>query len=236
VIDLYYAPTPNGWKPAILLEELSVPYQLKIMKLTKGEQFTPEFLAINPNAKMPALVDHEAEGGPVSVWESAAILLYLARKFDRFLPDGGWRADLELTQWMLWQTGNQGPMMGQLSHFKNYAPEADQAYGFKRYKGESERTLAVLERRLADRPYIMGEAYTIADMQAFPWILLTKSLGASLADFPAVTDWRQRIKERPAVQRAIDLGKAGAKHDQNASNNRVLFNQGAEHLLGKKTD
>lgn len=231
MIDLYYAPTPNGWKPAILLEELGVPYTLKLMALTKGVQFTPEFLAINPNAKMPAIVDHGVEGEPLAVWESAPILMYLAQKHGQFWPKVDWRFDLELTQWMFWQTGNQGPMMGQLSHFTNYAPEDSKAYGFKRYKGETERNLAVLERRLADRPFIMGEEYTIADMQAFPWVFISKKLGAPLDDFPQLAAWRETIKQRPAVQRAIDLGKAGAQHDQNASNNNVLFNQGAGHLM-----
>ena len=231
MIDLYYAPTPNGWKPAILLEELGVPYTLKLMALTKGVQFTPEFLAINPNAKMPAIVDHGVEGEPLAVWESAPILMYLAQKHGQFWPKVDWRFDLELTQWMFWQTGNQGPMMGQLSHFTNYAPEDSKAYGFKRYKGETERSLAVLERRLTDRPFIMGEEYTIADMQAFPWVFISKKLGAPLDDFPQLAAWRETIKQRPAVQRAIDLGKAGAQHDQNASNNNVLFNQGAGHLM-----
>ncbi|MGA0235590.1 MAG: glutathione S-transferase family protein [Alphaproteobacteria bacterium] len=231
MIDLYYAPTPNGWKPAILLEELGVPYTLKLMALTKGVQFTPEFLAINPNAKMPAIVDHGVEGEPLAVWESAPILMYLAQKHGQFWPKVDWRFDLELTQWMFWQTGNQGPMMGQLSHFTNYAPEDSKAYGFKRYKGETERNLAVLERRLTDRPFIMGEEYTIADMQAFPWVFISKKLGAPLDDFPQLAAWRETIKQRPAVQRAIDLGKAGAQHDQNASNNNVLFNQGAGHLM-----
>lgn len=231
MIDLYYAPTPNGWKPAILLEELGVPYTLKLMALTKGVQFTPEFLAINPNAKMPAIVDHGVEGEPLAVWESAPILMYLAQKHGQFWPKVDWRFDLELTQWMFWQTGNQGPMMGQLSHFKNYAPEESKDYGFKRYKGETERSLAVLERRLEDRPFIMGQDYTIADMQAFPWVFISKKLGAPLDAFPKLAAWRETIKQRPAVQRAIDLGKAGAQHDQNASNNNILFNQGAGHLM-----
>ncbi len=230
MIDFYYAPTPNGWKPAILLEELGVPYTLNLMALTKGVQFTPDFLKINPNAKMPAIVDHDADGGPLAVWESAPILMYLARTYKQFWPQGDWRFDLDLTQWMFWQTGNQGPMMGQLSHFKNYAPEDSKDYGFKRYKGESERALAVLERRLEGQTFIMGEVYTIADMQCFPWVFLAKKLGAPLDDFPNLTRWRQMMKERPAVQRAIDLGKAGAQHDQNVSNNTVLFNQGAGHL------
>ena len=234
MIDLYFSPTPNGWKPAILLEELGVDYRLKLLDLTKGAQFTEEFRAINPNAKMPAIVDHSAEGGPQAVWESAAILMYLARKFERFWPEGGARTDWELTQWMLWQTGNQGPMMGQLSHFANYAPAEHRDYGFKRYKGESERALAVLERRLEDRPVIMGEDYSIVDMQCFPWVLLSKRLGAPLDPFPRITDWRARIKDRPAVRRAVDLGKDVQEHRQNASNNNVLFNQGSDHILQKK--
>ncbi len=231
MIDLYFAPTPNGWKPAILLEELGVDYTLKFLNLTKGEQFSDAFRAINPNAKMPAIVDHTAEGGPQAVWESGAILMYLARKFDRFWPTGGARIDWDVTQWMLWQTGNQGPMMGQLSHFANYAPEEHRGYGFKRYKGESERALAVLERRLEDRRFIMGEDYSIVDMQCFPWVFLSKRLGAPLDPFPHVAEWRERIKARPAVKRAIDLGKTASHHGENASNNRVLFNQSANHIL-----
>ena len=231
-IDVYYSPTPNGWKPAILLEEMGVPYRLQLMELTKGVQFSDAFLAINPNAKMPAIVDHDVDGEPWPVWESAAILMYLARKFGQFWPqDRGPRYDLELTQWLFWQTGNQGPMMGQLSHFANYAPAEVKDYGLKRYKGETERNLAVLERRLDGRPFIMGEDYTIADMQCFPWAFISRHLGVPLDDFPNVAAWRGVIKARPAVQRAIDLGKGGMNHGQNASNNNVLFNQNADHLL-----
>jgi GST-like protein len=231
VIDFYYAPTPNGWKVAILLEELGLPYTTHLMKLSEGDQFKPGFLAISPNAKMPAIVDHDVEGAPVSVFESGAILLYLAEKTGRFLPEGP-LARKELMEWLFWQVGNQGPMAGQLSHFKNYAPEG-QDYGFKRYLGEYERNLAVLERRLEERDYILGDAYTIADMIAFPWVFIAKPLGASLDDFPRVADWRGRIKARPAVQRAIDLYKDRQNRGQHtAQNNQVLFNQGARHLKG----
>ncbi len=228
MIDFYYAPTPNGWKVAILLEELGLDYTTHLMKLSEGDQFKPAFLAISPNAKMPAIVDHDVAGAPVSVFESGAILLYLADKTGKFLPEGP-LARKELMEWMFWQVGNQGPMAGQLSHFKNYAPEG-QDYGFKRYLGEYERNLAVLERRLEDRDYILG-AYTIADMIAFPWVFIAKPLGASLDDFPRVAAWRGRIKERPAVRRAIDLHKDRQNRGQHtAENNKVLFNQGAAHL------
>jgi GST-like protein len=228
MIDFYYAPTPNGWKVAILLEELGLDYTTHLLKLSEGDQFEPGFLAISPNAKMPAIVDPDVEGDPVSVFESGAILLYLADKTGKFLPEGP-SARKELMEWMFWQVGNQGPMAGQLSHFKNYAPDG-QDYGFKRYLGEYERNLAVLERRLEGRDYILGD-YTIADMIAFPWVFIAKPLGASLDDFPRVADWRGRIKERPAVRRAIDLYKDRQNRGQHtAQNNRLLFNQGAAHF------
>jgi GST-like protein len=230
MIDFYYAPTPNGWKVAILLEELGLDYTTHLLKLSEGDQFEPGFLAISPNAKMPAIVDPDVEGDPVSVFESGAILLYLADKTGKFLPEGP-SARKELMEWMFWQVGNQGPMAGQLSHFKNYAPEG-QDYGFKRYLGEYERNLAVLERRLEGRDYILGD-YTIADMIAFPWVFIAKPLGACLDDFPRVADWRGRIKERPAVRRAIDLYKDRQNRGQHtAQNNKMLFNQGAAHLRG----
>jgi GST-like protein len=232
MIDFYYAPTPNGWKVAILLEELGLPYEVHLMKLSEGDQFDPDFLKISPNAKMPAIVDRDVKGDPVSVFESGAIMIYLAEKTGRFLPSGP-LARKELLEWMFWQVGNQGPMAGQLSHFKNYAPEG-QDYGFKRYLGEYERNLAVLERRLAARDYILDD-YTIADMIAFPWVFIAKPLGSSLDDFPRVADWRKRIKERPAVRRAIDLYKDRQNRGRHtAENNQLLFNQGAAHLKGAK--
>ncbi len=228
MIDFYYAPTPNGWKVAIMLEECGLEYETQLLKLSEGDQFKPDYLAISPNAKMPAIVDHDTAGDPVSVFESGAILYYLAEKVGRFMPTGplGRKATLE---WLFWQVGNQGPMAGQLSHFKNYAPEG-QDYGFKRYLGEYERNLAVLERRLGERDYILGD-YSIADMIAFPWVFIAKPLGASLEDFPRVAAWRGRIKERPAVRRAIDLYKDRQNRGrQNAQNNSLLFNQTAAHL------
>ncbi|MFK7751105.1 MAG: glutathione S-transferase family protein [Sedimentitalea sp.] len=228
MIDFYYSPTPNGWKVAILLEELGVDFTTHLMRLGEGDQFKPEFLEISPNAKMPAIFDHETG---TSVFESGAILWYLAEKSGRFLPqDPGLR--LEIMQWLFWQVGNQGPMAGQLSHFVNYAPEG-QTYGADRYRGEYERNIAVLERRLEGREWIVGD-YSIADMLAFPWVFIAKPLTSSLDDFPNVTAWRKRIKERPAVMRAINLHKAKQNRgEQNAQNNKVLYNQSAAHLLDR---
>lgn len=232
MIDFYYAPTPNGWKVAILLEELGLPYTTHLMKLGEGDQFKANFLTISPNAKMPAIVDRDVAGDPVSVFESGAIMLYLAEKTGRFLPEGP-LARKELMEWMFWQVGNQGPMAGQLSHFRNYAPPG-QDYGFKRYLGEYERNLAVLERRLEERDYILGD-YTIADMIAFPWVFIAKPLGSSLDGFPKVAAWRGRIKERSAVRRAIDLYKDRQNRGRHtAENNSLLFNQGAAHLRGAR--
>lgn len=224
MIDFYYAPTPNGWKVAIMLEECQLKYRTHLMKLAEGDQFQPEFLAISPNAKMPAIVDHTDNGAPVTVFESGAILMYLADKHQAFAPTDP-LGRKEMLEWLFWQVGNQGPMAGQLSHFKNYAPKG-QDYGFNRYLGEYERNLGVLERRLEGRDYILGE-YTIADMIAFPWVFIAKPLGASLDSFPNIMAWRQAIKSRPAVIQAINLHKNKQGHGQNASNNNVLFNQSA---------
>jgi len=230
MIDFYYSPTPNGWKVAIALEEMALPYTVHFMKLAEGDQFKPDFLAISPNAKMPAILDRDVSGDPVPVFESGAILFYLAEKTGSFMP-----ADLlgrkECLEWLFWQTGNQGPMAGQLSHFRNYAPDG-QDYSKKRYAGEYDRNLGVLDNRLATRSYVLGDDYTIADMMIFPWAFIAKPLGANLEDFPHVADWRKRIKERPAVRKAIDLHKDRQNTDQNAGNNSLLYNQTAAHLKG----
>ena len=235
MIDLYFAPTPNGWKAAIMLEECGLTYTPHLVRLSEGDQFAPEFLKISPNAKIPAIVDHDPPQDwgtePVPVFESAEILLYLAEKTGRFAPDpADKRGRKELMEWLFWQTGNQGPMGGQLSHFRNYAPEGQQDYGFNRYLGEYDRNLGVLENRLEDRDWVLDD-YSIADMLIFPWAFIAKPLGASLDAFPRITDWRQRIKSRPAVQRAIELYKGNQNRGQHrADNNTVLFNQSAASL------
>ncbi len=227
MIDFYYSPTPNGWKVAIMLAETGLAHNTILMRLTEGDQLRPEFLAISPNAKIPAIVDH-AEDGPLTVFESGAILLYLSDKTGQF----GARTTAEkkeLTEWLFWQAANQGPMAGQLSHFVNYAP-AGQDYSHTRYRGEYERSLAVLDRRLDGRAYILSD-YSVADIMAFPWAFISKPLGVTLDRFPNVAAWRQRIKERPAVRAAINLYKdAQFSGSANATDNAVLFNQSAAHL------
>ncbi len=226
MIDFYYWPTPNGWKVAILLEELGVQYRMIPVHIGKGDQFKPEFLAISPNNRMPAIVDHDVPGDPVPVFESGAIMWYLAEKAEKFLPTDP-LGRKEAMEWLFWQVGNQGPLAGQLSHFVNYAPEGAGDYGRARYAREYDRCLGVLERRLEGRDYILGD-YSVADMICWPWVLIAKPLGASLEPFPNVTAWRSRIKQRPAVQRAVDLGKEMRRQGPPTGEERkLLFEQTA---------
>ncbi len=225
MIDFYYWPTPNGWKVAIMLEECGLDYRMIPVNLGRGDQFKPEFLAVSPNNRMPAIVDHDADGDPVSVFESGAILVHLAERTGRFMPTDavGRREALE---WLFWQVGNLGPMAGQLSHFVNYA-EGDQSYSKQRYANEYNRCLGVLERRLDDREYILGD-YSIADMISWPWVLIAKPLGQALDEFPNVSRWRGAVKERPAVQRGVDLGKELRRNAPPSDEERkVMFDQTA---------
>jgi GST-like protein len=220
MIDFYYWPTPNGWKVSIPLEEGGLPYRVIPVNIGKGDQFKPEFLAISPNNRMPAIVD---DGIPV--FESGAILLHLAEKCGRFIPTDR-RGRKEMLEWLFWQVGNLGPMAGQLSHFVNYA-EGEHPYSRQRYANEYNRCLGVLERRLAGRDYILGE-YSIADMASFPWVLIAKPLGQPLDEFPNVARWREAIKQRPAVQRGVDLGKEWRRRaPPTQEERRILFNQTA---------
>ncbi|MEM6489322.1 MAG: glutathione S-transferase C-terminal domain-containing protein [Pseudomonadota bacterium] len=226
-IDFYYWPTPNGWKVAIMLEECALPYRMVPVNIGRGDQFAPAFLAISPNNRMPAIVDHRPAGGgdPVPVFESGAILWYLAERAGRFLPDDP-HGRTAAQEWLFWQAANQGPAAGQVSHFRNYAPEGErEGYARRRYVDEYHRNLGVLERRLAGQDFILG-AYSIADMMAWPWVLIAKAMDVALDDYPAVAAWRARIKDRPAVQRAVDLGK---EHRRRAppteEERRILFNQ-----------
>jgi GST-like protein len=220
MIDFYYWPTPNGWKVSIMLEESGLPYRMVPVNIGQGDQFKPEFLAISPNNRMPAIVD---DGMPV--FESGAILLHLAERAGRFMPTDpiGRKETLE---WLFWQVGNLGPMAGQLSHFVNYA-QGEHPYSHQRYADEYNRCLGVLERRLRGRDYILGE-YSIADMASFPWVLISKPLGQALDEFPNVARWREAIKQRPAVQRGIDLGKELRRSAPPTDEERkILFNQTA---------
>ncbi len=207
MIDLHYWPTPNGHKITLFLEEADLTYAIHPVDIGKGEQFAPEFLAIAPNNRMPAIVDHEPPGGgaPVSIFESGAILLYLAEKTGRFLP-----ADIpgryEAIQWLMWQMGGLGPMAGQNHHFNIYAPEK-LPYAQDRYIRETARLYGVLDRRLADRAFVAGE-YSIADMAAYPWIVPHAAQGQDLADFPHLRRWYDVIAARPATIAAYAKGKA----------------------------
>jgi GST-like protein len=226
MIDLYYWPTPNGWKISIALEEMELPYRTMPVNIGRGEQFEPEFLAVSPNNRMPAIVDHEPEGGgePVSVFESGAILLYLADKSGLFLPRD-LRGRVEVTEWLMWQMGGLGPMLGQNHHFRIYASENLQ-YAVDRYTNETNRLYGVLDKRLEGREYICGD-YSIADMACWPWIVPHERQGQNLGDFPHVNRWYEKMKTRPGVQRGFDVLKEvrGAKMDDRAKS--VLFGQTA---------
>jgi len=207
MIDLYFAPTPNGWKITIMLEECGLPYRVQPVNLGKGDQFKPEFLRISPNNRMPAIVDDEAPGRPISIFESGAILVYLAEKSGRFLPPDLHRR-FDVLQWLFWQVGGLGPMAGQLSHFVNYAPGGPPAhvYSHTRYKNEYDRLFAVMERDLQEKEYLAGD-YSIADIAAWPWLVPYKRFEQSMDDYPNVRRWFDAVKARPAVQRGMDVGK-----------------------------
>ena len=205
-IDLHFWPTPNGYKVSIFLEEAAVPYQLVPVDITKGEQFQPGFLQISPNNRMPAIVDPDGpDGQPISVFESGAILQYLGRKFGQFYPQAE-RARVEVDQWLFWQMAGLGPMSGQAGHFLFYAPE-DIPYAKQRYSGEVRRLYQVMNLRLADRPYLAGNDYTIADMASWPWLALHKPLEIDLAEYPHLQAWYARVGERPGVQRGKLVGE-----------------------------
>lgn len=203
MIDMYFWPTPNGWKVSIMLEECGLPYELKSVNIGGGEQFKPGFLRISPNNKMPAIVDHDAEGGPLSIFESGAILLYLAEKTGRFMPADE-RGRWDVIQWVFWQMANLGPMAGQLGHFLNYAQEKLE-YPIGRYRAEYNRLLGVLNRQLDGREFMVGE-YTIADMATWPWVRSHERLDQPLDEFPEVARWYRSVADRPAVERACAIG------------------------------
>ncbi|MCA0174882.1 MAG: glutathione S-transferase N-terminal domain-containing protein [Proteobacteria bacterium] len=226
MIDLYYAPTPNGSKLRMALEELALPYRLVRMALSEGEQFTPAFTAISPNQKMPALVDHAPAdgGGPLAVFESGAMLMYLADKTGRLLPADP-RGRLEAMQWLFWQMAGLGPMSGQAGHFRRYAPEGV-PYAIERYTREVARLYGVLDARLAGREFIAG-AYSIADIACYPWVAVHAGLGQDLTDRPHVKRWLDHIALRPATVRAYaDVA------DPYAPAAAPLSSQARQHLFG----
>ncbi len=225
MIDLYYWTTPNGHKVTIFLEETGLPYTIKPVNISKGEQFAPEFLAISPNNRIPAIVDHDPPDGgtPLPLFESGAILLYLAGKTGKFYPSD-LRGRCETAQWLFWQMGGLGPMAGQAHHFRLYAPQTI-PYAIDRYTRECGRLYRVLDRRLADRAFVAGE-YSIADMACYPWIRPERQ-GQDLADFPNLARWHAAIKSRPAVERAYAIvqrvNAAPTVHDDQSR--KVLFGQ-----------
>jgi GSH-dependent disulfide-bond oxidoreductase len=210
MIDLYYAPTPNGWKISIMLEECGLPYKVIPMQLGRGDQHQPDYLKLSPNGRMPAIVDHAPRdgSGPLSVFESGAILIYLAEKSEQFMPKDA-RPRFEVMQWLMWQMGGLGPMLGQNGHFLLYAPEKI-PYAIERYAREARRLYGVLDSRLADREHIAGD-YSIADMACFPWIMTHKAQGLTLDDFPNVKRWYALLRARPKLQAGLAVGKAERK-------------------------
>lgn len=228
MIDLYYWPTPNGWKVSIMLEECGFEYRVHPININQGEQFSQEFLDISPNNRMPAIVDHDSKSGPISVFESGAILIYLAKRAGRFMPldEIGYKETLE---WLFWQVGNLGPMAGQHSHFLNYVTD-DSSYAKRRYRNEYNRCLGVLERRLDGRDFILND-YSIADMACWPWVLGAPRMGESLNEFPNVARWRNTVKQRPAVQAGVDLLEDLRRSGPPSEKEReILFNQTASSV------
>jgi GST-like protein len=229
MIDLYYWTTPNGHKITIFLEEAGLEYTVKPINIGKGEQFTPEFLKIAPNNRIPAIVDHApADGGAsLSIFESGAILLYLAEKIGQFIPNN-LRGRNEVMQWLFWQVGGLGPMAGQNHHFSAGAPEK-LPYAIDRYVRETGRLYGVLDKRLADREFIAGDQYSIADMACYPWTVSHAKQSQNLDDFPSLKRWFETIKARPATQRAYAIADEikKAAPPVTAEDDKILYGQSA---------
>ena len=228
MIDLHYWTTPNGHKVTMFLEEAEAAYRIVPVNISKGEQFHPEFLAISPNNRMPAIVDHQPAGGgaPVSVFESGAILLYLAEKTGTFIATD-LRGRVETLQWLFWQMGGLGPMAGQNHHFSQYAPEKI-PYAIERYVKETNRLYGVLNKRLSTRPFVAG-AYSIADMASYPWTVSHERQSQNLDDFPHLKRWFETIRDRPATVRAYAKGKAlNTAPTISEEAKKILFGQGPE--------
>lgn len=222
MIELYYWPTPNGQKISIMLEECELEYRVRPVDIGAGDQFEPEFLRISPNNRMPAIVDTDTG---ISVFEGGAILMYLAEKAGRFLPEAP-GARFEVLQWLFWQAAGLGPMAGQLSHFVNYTKE-EIPYAHKRYSDEYDRLLAVMDVRLRDREFLAGD-YSIADIASFPWVLPYRRLGNDLDRFKNLRRWFDTLKTRPGVRRGVELGKEWQRDEaRNERARALLFDQDA---------
>jgi GST-like protein len=236
MIEVHYWPTPNGKKVTILLEELGAPYEIVPVNIGRGDQFTDAFLAISPNNRMPAIVDTAPKGGgaPVGVFESGAILFYLAEKEGRFWPQDDVRAKYDVVQWVVWQMANQGPKTGERGHFSRLTPEqGDQSYAQRRFNDEVHRLYGVMNNRLYDRRYLAGDDYTIADICAYPWTVGWEQQGIDLAEFRYVKRWFEELSARPAVQRglAVTAGEpedpASISPEEQQRRMKILFNQRA---------
>jgi glutathione S-transferase len=239
-IELHIWPTPNAWKVSIALEEMGLPYVIKYVNIGKGEQFAPDFLKISPNNRMPAIIDPNGpDGAPISVFESGAILQYLARKTSKFYGKTE-REKVNVEEWLMWQMGGLGPMSGQASHFRNYAPSLVDdpkliEYGRNRYFNETNRLFGVMNKRLAEVPFLAGD-YSIADMACFPWVRAYEFIGQNLDEFPVLKAWYETIYAREAVIRGMDAGKevrvdqSKLTDEQKAAQAKALFNQNAKNV------
>jgi GST-like protein len=225
MIELFYWPTPNGHKITLFLEEAQLEYKIARVDIGKGDQFKPDFLKISPNNRMPAIVDHQpADGGaPISIFESGAILWYLAEKTGKFLP-GDTRGKVTVSEWLFWQMAGLGPMTGQYGHFATYAPEKI-PYAIDRYTRERQRLLGVLDKQLKGRAFITGDDYTIADMACYPWIDPYTKAPLDLTDFPDVVRWRAAIEARPATRRAYAQGDFNKPAEMSDEARKILFGQ-----------
>jgi GST-like protein len=235
MIDIHYWPTPNGKKVTILLEELGLPYNIVPCNIGKGDQFTEQFLAIGPNNRMPAMVDHEpADGGaPIAIFESGAIMLYIAEKAGKFLPQES-RGKAEVTQWVIWQMANQGPKTGECGHFRRLGDtQGDQSYAVRRFTDEVNRLYGVLNNRLYDRRYLAGDEYTIADMISYPWTVNWEGQGQDIGEFKYFKRWFEEVGARPAVARgmAVTAGPAedfaALSPEERERRIKLLYNQRA---------
>ena len=227
MIDLYYWPTLNGHKITIALEEMGLDYTLKMVNIGKGDQFDPAFLAFSPNNRMPAIIDHGVEGEPQSIFESGAILLYLAEKTGQLIPKDA-RGRYNTIQWLMWQMGGLGPMLGQAHHFNYYAPDRID-YAMTRYSNESNRLYGVMEGQLAKNEWLAGDEYSIADIAAFPWTRTYERQGVDIDDYPHVKAWRAKIFARPAVEKGMKAGADWREDLKNLGEDewKKLFGQGS---------
>jgi GSH-dependent disulfide-bond oxidoreductase len=228
MIDLHFAPTPNGWKISIMLEECELPYTVVPVNITRGDQFTPEFRKLNPNRRIPVILDRDPLGGgePLAVFESGAILLYLAEKASRFAPRD-LRGRYRVQQWLMWQVSALGPMLGQNGHFSLYAPTKI-PYAIERYRNEARRLYGVLDDRLGETGrYVAGGDYSIADIACFPWVMTHKAQGFSLDEFVHVRRWFGELRARPLLQKGLEVGRRGVR--------KTLDEQARNHLFGARS-